>query len=291
MTRNPVFQLQKMSYGIQFVFFLFLFFLGNSLLLLLTLIGKNFSEIGNLALMMTGTQLLSFLLPAVLFILLIPREPIPFLHFKAIKKTLDLSWIAVLAVALILFVSTTSQFIQYLPLGNMADQLQGQRESMEKLALKMDGIGDLVIRLVMMAVLPAIGEEIFFRGVLQRFVHTFLKNAIGAAVLTSIIFALFHGSIYNIVPLIIAGTVLGLVYYYSGNIWYNIILHFIVNGSQVAIIYFAGADKDISKSGLPLSIAIPGFILSGLIVWIMINKFKRENISLGQNWIMPRSDG
>ncbi|HTO14261.1 MAG TPA: type II CAAX endopeptidase family protein [Edaphocola sp.] len=287
MRKNSFFQIQKMSIGLQLVFFIFSFFIGNSVLFLISLIGLDRSNLDTLAFMMIGTQLISFLLPAIAFILLLPKKPISFLHFKPISSISNIVWIIILAISCVFFVSTTSQFLQYLPLGKMADQLQSQRESMEQLALEMKSMEDLLLRLLIMAALPAIGEEIFFRGILQRFVHSFWKNAIGAAIITAVIFALFHGSIYNIIPITIAGTILGLVYYYTGNIWYNIILHFIINGSQVVFIYLSGSELDFSKSGMPLKIAIPGFIISGILITFIMVKLKKNNIALGKTWVMP----
>src|SRR5690606_7002092 len=104
----------------------------------------------------------------------------------------------------------------------------------------MTHLHQLPSRLFIMALLPAVCEEIFFRGVLQRLIFTATKgrNMLLAISFTALLFASLHGSLYNMLPIAAAGIILGWVYYKTGNIWYNIVLHFLINGIQIVITYF-----------------------------------------------------
>ncbi|HTB52743.1 MAG TPA: CPBP family intramembrane glutamic endopeptidase [Ferruginibacter sp.] len=79
------------------------------------------------------------------------------------------------------------------------------------------------------AFLPAMFEELFFRGVMQNFLVQWWKRPIIAITVTSILFSLVHASYYLFISRAILGFVLGLLFYYSKNIWVNIFAHFVNN--------------------------------------------------------------
>ena len=96
---------------------------------------------------------------------------------------------------------------------------------------------DFLMSLFIMAFLPALFEEVFFRAVLQNLLVNWWKKPIIAILVTSIIFSLIHGSVYLFLSRIILGFALGLMYYKSKNIWVNIIAHFLNNGIIVTTMF------------------------------------------------------
>jgi len=49
-------------------------------------------------------------------------------------------------------------------------------EKLTEMFLSADNAGEFLINFLMIAILPAIGEELFFRGILQRYLIEWLKN-------------------------------------------------------------------------------------------------------------------
>lgn len=284
-----LFQLKKFPPAVQLLILIMLFFLG-SMLQALSLPLMGISDLGSTngtqtLFLMASTQIFLFLLPALAFIGLLPGSPGHFAGFKKITPATDLLRSVILSVCTIGLVSGIAQLIMQLPLGDLADRMQEERRGLEAAALKMSHWQQLPLRILVMALLPAFCEELFFRAVLQRFMFTFLKRSLPAIVATSLIFALFHGSIYNLLPITIAGMVLGLVYHYSGNIWYSIIVHFFVNGIQVTLSYFQQNDAGEENIGITYALLLS---LGGIAaVFAILRSIKKGKQVPAAQWVLP----
>ena len=87
--------------------------------------------------------------------------------------------------------------------------------------------------------MPAIGEEFFFRGVLQRLFSEWFRNAHVAIIVTAFIFSAIHFQFYGFIPRFLLGLFLGYMFYWSGTLWLPIIIHFINNGLAVLVAFLA----------------------------------------------------
>lgn len=103
--------------------------------------------------------------------------------------------------------------------------------------LKVNSVLGLGVNICIVALLPALGEELFFRGILQRIFSGMLKNAHIAIWLTAIIFSAIHLQFYGFLPRMMLGVFLGYLYYWSGNLWLPVIAHFINNAGAVLLSY------------------------------------------------------
>jgi hypothetical protein len=97
---------------------------------------------------------------------------------------------------------------------------------------------DYLISMAVMALGPAIFEETFFRGGMQNLLWRWTRKPWLAIIITSIIFSAIHFSYYGFIPRVALGVVLGLLYYYSGNLWLSIAGHFLNNALVVTQIYY-----------------------------------------------------
>lgn len=95
---------------------------------------------------------------------------------------------------------------------------------------------DLVVNLIMIAILPAIGEEFLFRGVFQRLFTEWTRNQHWGVILGAFIFSFFHFQFYGFVPRFLLGVYFGYLLVWSGTIWLPVVAHFINNG--LAVIYY-----------------------------------------------------
>lgn len=122
-------------------------------------------------------------------------------------------------------------------------QSEEQGAIITKVFLKMNGVFDLTVNLLIIALLPAIGEELLFRGALQPLLLKTIKNKHVAIWLGAILFSAMHMQFYGFVPRMLLGAAFGYVYFWSGNLWLPIIGHFINNGTAVLLAYFIGIEK------------------------------------------------
>ncbi|WP_300603165.1 CPBP family intramembrane glutamic endopeptidase [Niabella sp.] len=129
-------------------------------------------------------------------------------------------------------------------------------------------IPDLLLSILVLALIPAVCEEAFFRGGLQNFMYRGNRNLWLSVVVVSLIFSVVHMSGYGFLSRLALGVILGLIYHLSGNIWLNILAHFINNALAVIVMYIqvqsgkslAEAMSDKSGSYLGL-LAIPVVVL------------------------------
>ena len=110
--------------------------------------------------------------------------------------------------------------------------------------LQMDSFFDLIVNLIIVALLPAIGEELLFRGVIQKELVSKIKNHHIAIILASIVFSGIHLQIQGFLPKFIIGMIMGYAYYWTKSIWYPMIIHFVNNGLQTIILFFVGDQID-----------------------------------------------
>ena len=119
------------------------------------------------------------------------------------------------------------------PIEEFFRDAEGRAEVLTKAFLTMDGYGDLIFNLVLIALIPALGEELLFRGVLQRmFVKSTGNIHIGIWV-TAALFSAIHFQFYGFVPRMLLGALLGYLLAWSGSLWVPILGHFINNGAAV----------------------------------------------------------
>lgn len=129
--------------------------------------------------------------------------------------------------------------------------------------LEMRSIGDLLVNLLIIAVIPAIGEELLFRGCLQRIFTWWTKNYHVGIWIAAIIFSAIHVQFFGFLPRLFLGALFGYLFYWSGNLLIPILAHFINNGTQVVLAYFIQLDgKSIESIDEPLNFPLYMYFLS-----------------------------
>jgi hypothetical protein len=95
---------------------------------------------------------------------------------------------------------------------------------------------DLAVNFLMIAILPAIGEEFLFRGVLQKLFISWTRNNHAGVILAAFIFSFIHFQFYGFVPRLLLGLYFGYLMVWSSSIWVPVTGHLINNG--IAVIYY-----------------------------------------------------
>jgi uncharacterized protein len=116
---------------------------------------------------------------------------------------------------------------------------ESQADDLTKAFLGTATLSGFLVNLLMIALLPAIGEEFFFRGILQRLFSEWFKNSHIAIIFTAFLFSAIHFQFFGFIPRFLLGLYLGYLFYWSGNLWISILVHFINNGLIVVVSYIS----------------------------------------------------
>ena len=114
-------------------------------------------------------------------------------------------------------------------------------------------IGDLLLNLLVMAAIPAFGEELLFRGVIQKSLAKNPKNELRAVWITAFLFSAIHFQFYGFIPRLLMGAYFGYLLMWSRSIWVPIVAHFTNNATIVLFCFFIKDKKtnfDLEKVGV-----------------------------------------
>ena len=194
-----------------------------------------------------------FVVPAFLFCKAIYQNPIHFLQLQSPTKIYNYLFIIILIILAIPVSSWLMQLNQNLHFPeNYQDFetfLRGD-EAFAKLQMEIfvnaNTIPQLLFNILIVAVIPAITEEIFFRGCLQNFVKMCFYNVHVSVIFTAIVFSAIHGDYFGFLPRFMFGLVLGYAFAYSANIWVSIVGHFLNNCITIVAYFIAQKHPDIA---------------------------------------------
>ena len=118
--------------------------------------------------------------------------------------------------------------------------MRNAEDTAEKLTnafLETDQIGVLLFNLFMIAVLPALGEELLFRGVVQQIFSRMTRNHHWGIWLSAALFSALHLQFYGFIPRMLLGGIFGYLLVWSGSLWLPVLAHCINNAAVVILIY------------------------------------------------------
>lgn len=200
-----------------------------------------------------------FLLPPLCMAYLWSQEPMKWLKvdkFQSFKVSVCAVLLMLVALPAINLLSHLNQQIT-LPafLEPLEQWMKTSEESANALTeqfLSVTTFGGLIINLLLMALLPAVAEELTFRGVLQRLFQpsTMLQNSTPHLAIwcSAILFSAIHLQFYGFIPRMLMGALFGYMLIWTGSLWVPILMHF-TNNAMAVILYFVAqrADWDMEK--------------------------------------------
>ena len=236
---------------------IFVMFSLTVLVIALVTQGNPLSDINTLKWIQLLQTISLFLLPSLILAYLCSQTPCNWLQLdKKVDWTVLLWAIGIMLVALPA-INLTSHWNQQMVL---PDWLSGVEEWMKnkeaeaewltKQFMSVTTVSGLLVNLFLMAVLPALSEEITFRGVLQRLLNFQLStfNSHLAIWLTAIIFSAIHMQFYGFVPRMLMGALFGYMLVWTGSLWVPMLMHFVNNGMAVLLYFMANrAHWDMDK--------------------------------------------
>jgi hypothetical protein len=240
-----------------------------------------------------------FLIPSLLFAYFSDPKPYQYIGLK--NPSHELYWILgiaamVLAIPLVEYLGMLNRTFVFGP--ETQRWIQSKEEEAMKLIqfmLSRHTPGELVLNLIFIATFAAVGEELFFRGVLQRlFIKAFKSPWIGILV-TAMIFSAFHFQFFGFLPRFVLGVLLGLIYWFSGSLWTSIAAHFAYDALLVTLAYFkpelaADAEATMFDQSNLASVALLSAAIVGVLVWQMIKRSRASYVEVYKNDNPPPQD-
>ena len=193
-------------------------------------------------------------------------------------------WWLLLIGVVVMFVSlpVTNQLTAWngdMSFGSALAKLEEYLKTLEETAqvatekmLNVNTFEGLLLNLLIIALIPAVGEEMTFRGVLQQSLTRRMNPHI-AIFLSAAIFSFIHFQFYGFLPRMFLGILLGYMFYITGSLWTSMLMHFANNGTAVVLYYLNYNDIvniDPDHFGATESVWIlfaSALVTSGLIAW------------------------
>jgi len=147
--------------------------------------------------------------------------------------------------------------------------------------LDVNSVSGLLLNIIIIALIPALGEELLFRGILQRIFTEWTKSALAGILLSSVLFSALHLPFYGFLPRMMLGVLLGYMLVWSGSLWLPIAAHFINNAAAVLLIFLynngsISIDPDkVGAGGESYSELIVGTLFFTAALWLL---YKRYNL-------------
>ncbi len=165
-------------------------------------------------------------------------------------------------------------------LAKIFQQLEDNYDNQIMQLMQMHGIMDLIVSLFIVALLPAVLEELFFRGGVQNILIQWFKKPFLAILVTSVVFSAIHFSYYGFLPRAFLGLLLGYVYYWSKDLKLNIFIHFINNAVSVVTIYILTKRNELTSAkmneSLPWYLQIGGLAVFAILLTILYKSFQKQ---------------
>ena len=140
----------------------------------------------------------------------------------------------------------------------------------------MNNLSDFLISLLVIAFLPALFEEVLFRGGLQNLLSRWTKKPILALIITSIVFSAIHGSYLGFLSRGVLGFILGWVFYRTNNLWISIFGHFINNGLALVVLYASTSPgKKIDPAAMEDHFPIILVVISAILLVYLFRLFEK----------------
>lgn len=231
--------------------FVVLFIIGSGIMVVATLFGGKQDSVWLQAL----SQIVIFGGSALLFAMLFHGKPFEYLRMSRMPVKASQLVGAFLILLCVLPLSDWLANINdgwHLPesmaaLEDLLRQISATSQALMEQYLLRDDVVSLVVNLFILALLPALCEEMLFRGGLQQSLQHCFGNHHAAIWVTAAIFSLMHGEVFAFLPRFMLGALLGYLFYYGGSLWVNATAHF-TNNAIVVVLYHQVARGNIDYS-------------------------------------------
>ncbi len=228
-----------------------------------------------------------FFIPVILFAFLVNPSVSGYFNLNKRPNTTNMLIMGVVVFTILPFVNYLGDLNQSMvfpeSLGWLEEWMKEKEEqamSLTEAFLQTNTIFGLLVNLFIVALVPALGEELLFRGALLKLFTNISRNIHIAVFFTSFLFAAIHFQFYGFLPRFFIGLILGYSFVITGNLWVPIFVHFINNSASV-IVYYLHYNGYIN---VPMedfgTLHSPVYIIGSLLItiWLMVIVARRKGI-------------
>ena len=228
------------------VFLIFLFVSSVAMLGVMTWLGGRIDEVDMLRLNLFIQSFGLFVIPPFFIAFLFSCHPLAYLQIDRAPSFMSIVGVVVCMVVAIPFMNWVIEWNEAM---HLPDALAGverwMRESEEAAravtdqVLNVQSVGGLLVVLLIVGVLAGIGEELTFRGILQKLILDKCRNRHIAIWTAAFIFSAIHFQFYGFIPRLLLGAFFGYLLVGSGNLWLPVAAHFLNNAMTTLYTYFS----------------------------------------------------
>jgi membrane protease YdiL (CAAX protease family) len=215
----------------------------------------------------------TFLLPPLLFAYATHPRPTEYLGLRKPGKAVQWPVVIMLITGLVPVFLQVGNWISKLPWSPEVKAGEAKLQELTNALTSMNSPVEFIKIFALVAILPAVGEELLFRGVFMRFAAKRSGGIVFPLIVSALMFALAHSSMFGFLPILMAGIVLGLIYYWTGSIWLSILAHMINNGVQLVMLYIGTTNKEVQRimdgNNVPIWLFIPGLLLASFATYLL----------------------
>ena len=221
----------------------FVFVMIATLLVTVLVTTGDMNDMSNVKVMKLIQSFGLFVIPPFVMASLWSNNAFEFLRLKSTLRWTTVLYVVAFMLVAIPFINMLSWLNQQIILPEALSEIEKMMQSSEvqiaeitEKMLNVSTLGALLFNVFLVAVVPALGEELFFRGTIQRLLSDW-KGALFAIWITAFVFSAIHMQFYGFLPRMLLGAFLGYLLLWSGSLWLPIIAHF-VNNSVAVVFYY-----------------------------------------------------
>jgi uncharacterized protein len=227
-----------------------------------------------------------FIIPSLIILRLLKPETAERMPEMQLPELKEVGLVIILAFCLFPVTGFTGEINSAM---HLPESLSGVEQWMIRQEDKADGLLNLLIvsntfpamllNLLMIAILPAVGEELIFRGVFQTIFCKLFRSGHLAIWFAALLFSTIHFQFFGFIPRLILGLVFGYLFYWSGTLWLPVISHFVNNAFPVILAYIQGVEKLKAPVDIPLLhqlLILPLPVIAGLIILFYFRNNRKD---------------
>ena len=276
---------EKISFNRQILLLLCcsLFFLALNTIVSTIMIQLGGLTVATMRISIVLQNLIAMTLPALITAVLISRNPIKLFCLDKLPKWQDLVFMLLIIVSSLPAMNWLVEWNANISLPESMSHIEEVLRTMEneaeeftKMLLINDSIYSLIVTILAVGVFTGFGEEILFRGTLQRVIELKKVNIHVAIWLTAFIFSAVHLQFFGFFPRMILGAFFGYMLWWSKSLWLPIIAHALNNSSVIINSYIYGLEdlENMNTIGIEQTGSFPTLaIVSVLVTVVWVNLY------------------
>ena len=230
-----------------------------------------------------------FILPALFAAYLFSGK---FADYLALKQTISAKWFGAVFLVMLMAVPCINLLVTLNEMIVFPESMAGWEQMLKnfeeaarqttKLFLEVDHVGWMFFNIFMIALLPALGEEMIFRGLIQKIFVRWTGNVHVAIIITGFLFSLMHMQFYGFFPRWLLGVMFGYLFVWSGTLWIPVFAHFVNNAMAVFIawlVHRGSIPEEIevfgsNRSDIPVTFVAT--VVTVLLLWMIYRAWQKN---------------